>query len=133
MMPSKKTWIRTGAILAVFVALPLYWTLNPPLLAIDLANGTYRNACCDAIVLHDGEMRFSVSNRAEYKVMRDKAGPYIITKRPLGVLGSEIVAHELGGAMKTRLEIRGGCKYLYLASDNRTVPFTTCLFPPPSR
>ena len=71
----KRAWVAIAG--AVFGCLgAVYLLVAPsPKLPNGVADGTYRNACCESLVLRNGTMSFG-SFQVSYVVETDKAGAY---------------------------------------------------------
>lgn len=115
--------------ITIVVTVLLAWAYialsKDPRLPTSIANGRYSNDCCGTLVLHDGVMTVA-TQRVDYIIERDKAGPYVLPTAYVGVSARAIVVRSNAYPLKLRLDDPAHPNQLELfgdAADSGRYPF----------
>lgn len=101
---SRTTLLRTLALAAIFLGMPLYWWAFPPRLPIGTANGVFTSVCCGSMSLQDGVLTIGKGQEVAYVVEHDKVGRYVLPKGYVGASNRSLMFNRDGNPLKLRLD-----------------------------
>ncbi|WP_139809924.1 hypothetical protein [Sphingomonas azotifigens] len=87
---ARRAWIALAAILVLVAVALVFWARRTPSLPYDAADGDYASDCCGAITLRGGSLYANDARLADYVVLRDARGPYLLPDRYVGTLNTGI-------------------------------------------